>query len=36
MKSAFYKSYGSPNVIEIIEMEKPLPRPNEVLVQIKA
>jgi NADPH:quinone reductase-like Zn-dependent oxidoreductase len=36
MKTAIYTSYGSPKVIQIIETKKPLPKPNEVLVQIKA
>lgn len=36
MKSAIYKVYGSPEVIQIIEKEKPLPKPNEVLIKIKA
>ncbi|MCH3882185.1 NAD(P)-dependent alcohol dehydrogenase [Tenacibaculum aquimarinum] len=36
MKTAIYTSYGSPEVIQILETEKPLPKSNEVLVQIKA
>jgi len=36
MKTAIYTSYGSPEVIQIIETEKPLPKSNELLVQIKA
>lgn len=36
MKSAIYKKYGSPEVIKIIEKEKPIPKPNELLVRIKA
>jgi len=36
MKTAIYTSYGSPEVINIIEVGKPIPKPNEVLVQNKA
>lgn len=36
MKTAIYTSYGSPEVIQIIETEKPLPKPNEVMVKIMA
>ena len=36
MKAAVYKKYGSPEVLQIIEMENPLPKSNEVLVSIKA
>jgi len=36
MKKAIYKTYGSPKVIELINIEKPLPKPDEVLVKIKA
>lgn len=36
MKTAIYTSYGSPEVIQIVDQEKPLPKPNEVLVRIKA
>lgn len=35
MKKAIYKTYGSPEVIEIINTEKPSPKPNEVLVKIR-
>ncbi|REE78848.1 NADPH:quinone reductase-like Zn-dependent oxidoreductase [Lutibacter oceani] len=36
MKKAVYTSYGSPEVIQIIDIEKPIPNPHEVLVKIKA
>jgi len=36
MKTAIYTSYGKPDVIQIIESEKPIPKANEVLVKIKA
>lgn len=36
MKTAIYTKYRSPEVIEIIDTEKPLPKLKEVLVRIKA
>ena len=36
MKSAIYKVYGAPEVIQIVENKKPLPKPNELLIKIKA
>ncbi|WP_452226827.1 NAD(P)-dependent alcohol dehydrogenase [Lacinutrix cladophorae] len=36
MKTAIYTSYGSPEVIEVVNKETPSPKPNEVLVNIKA
>lgn len=36
MKKIVYTKYGSPDVIELIETEKPLPRDNQVLVKVHA
>ena len=36
MKAAIYTNYGSPEVIQIIDTVIPAPKPNEVLVKIKA
>ncbi|GAA4244362.1 NAD(P)-dependent alcohol dehydrogenase [Winogradskyella damuponensis] len=36
MKAAIYTKYGSPEVIQIIDVEIPSPKPNEVLIKIKA
>ena len=36
MKAAVFYKYGSPDVISIIEVEKPTPKNREVLIQIKA
>lgn len=36
MKAAVYRRYGPPDVVQIEDVEKPVPRDNEVLVRIHA
>jgi NADPH:quinone reductase-like Zn-dependent oxidoreductase len=36
MNAAVYTRYGPPNVVQIEDVEKPVPRDNEVLVRIHA
>ena len=35
MKAAVYYKYGSPDVIQIKEVDEPVPKAEEVLIQIK-
>jgi Alcohol dehydrogenase GroES-like domain len=36
MRAAVYSSYGPPNVIQIKDIEKPIPNDNEVLIKVRA
>src|SRR5438132_12413984 len=36
MKAAIYTSYGGPDVVRITDVEKPVPKDDEVLIKVRA
>jgi hypothetical protein len=36
MKAAVYTRYGPPDIVQIKDVEKPVPKDNEVLIQVRA
>jgi NADPH:quinone reductase-like Zn-dependent oxidoreductase len=36
MKAAVYTRYGPPDVVQIVDVEKPVPKDNEVLIRVRA
>jgi len=36
MKAAIYTNYGTPDVVHVTDVAKPVPRENEVLIRVRA
>ena len=36
MKAAVYSRYGPPDVVQIQDVEKPVPKDNEILIDVRA
>ena len=36
MKAAVYRKYGPPDVVQIEDVQKPVPKDNEVLLKVRA
>ena len=36
MKAVIYEAYGSPDILQFTEVEKPVPADDEVLIKIRA
>ena len=36
MKAVVYSRYGSPDVLQLMDVEKPVPKDDEVLIEVRA